>query len=102
MRRLTTPRRWRRPSCITGTVIRPAEFAGHRYEFTIYGDGPSRHVNLTLKDVQVRDEKYNAPQYREYRGKRIPVVRHIPGIATVDKKRGALTYRASLFISPRR
>jgi hypothetical protein len=87
---------------ITGTVTQPAELAGHRYEFTIYGnDGPSRDVNLTLKDVQVRDEKYNSPQYREYRGRRIPVVRHIPGLATVDKERGAPTHRAWLNIAPR-
>lgn len=86
---------------ITGTVIQPAELAGHKYEFTIYGDGLSRHANLTLKDVQVRDEKYNAPQFREYRGRRIPVVRHIPGMATVEKERGALTHRAALFIVPR-
>ena len=87
---------------IAGSVIQPAELAGHRYEFTIYGnDGPSRDVNLTLKDVQVRDEKYNSPQYREYRGRRIPVVRHIPGMATVDKERGAPTHRARLNVAPR-
>lgn len=78
---------------ITGTVMEPAELAGHKYEFTIYGnDAPSWQVNLTLKDVQVRDEKYNAPQYREFRVRRITVVRHIPGMATVDMERGAPTH----------
>jgi hypothetical protein len=87
---------------ITGTAIQPAERAGERYELTIYGDdSPSRCVNLKLKDVQVRDEKYNSPQYREYRGRQLPVVRHIPGLSTVEKERGAPTHRAWLNVAPR-
>lgn len=72
---------------IGGHVTYPEKRAGERFEFTVHGDdSPAKELRATLKDVQVRDE-YNCPEYREFRGRQIPVVHPIPYLAFIDKNR---------------
>ena len=86
---------------INGQATYPEKRAGERFEFTVHGDdSPSRELRATLKDVQVRDE-YNCPEYREYRGRQIPVVHPIPPLAFIDKNRAQLKRTAWLNMEPR-
>jgi len=86
---------------ITGTAIYPEDRAGETFEFTIVGsDSPSHRLNLTLKDVQKRDQR-GAPEYRTYRGKQVPVYQTPKGIALLDKVRGKRRWAAWLFVLPR-
>jgi hypothetical protein len=86
---------------ITGTATHPEERAGERYELTVYGDdSPSRNVHLALRDVQVRND-YNSPQYRDYRGRRIPIVNPIPGFTILTRDRGDGTWMSSINLAPR-
>ncbi len=86
---------------ITGAATHPEERAGERYELMIYGDdSPTRNVHLKLRDVQVKND-YNSPQYREYRGRRIPVVNPIPGFTILNRDRGDGTWMSSINIAPR-
>lgn len=67
----------------------------------IYGDdSPTRNVHLKLRDVQVKNN-YNSPQYREYRGRRIPVVNPIPGFTILKRDRGDGTWLSSINIASR-
>jgi hypothetical protein len=85
---------------ISGISTYPEERAGDAYELTIYGaDAPSRRLNLTLKDVQARNE-HGSPQYREYRGKQIPIYNPPKGLGLLDKIRGEPRWTAWLL--PRR
>jgi len=86
---------------IIGTSIYPEERANARYEVTIYGDdAPSRGVYAKLKDAQVRGE-YGSPQYREYRGRQIPVYRPPSGFGLIEKLRGELAWTSWLNVAPR-
>ena len=86
---------------VSGTTTYPDERAGEGYELTIYGDdAPSQRHNLTLKDIQARD-KYNAPEYRTYRGKQIPVYHPPNGIGIIDKVRGKPVWSGFLFAQTR-
>lgn len=82
---------------IRGISTYPQGRAGDQYVLTIYGDdAPSRDIHLTLKDVQKREDKYGSPQYKEYRGKRIPVYEPPSGFGLIEKVRGEKQWTAWL------
>lgn len=73
---------------ITGVSTYPEERAGDSYELTIYGDdAPSRRLNATLKDVQVRDQ-YGSLEFRKYRDRQIPVYHPPEGMGLIEKVKG--------------
>lgn len=86
---------------ITGISTHPETRAGEAYELTVYGDDArSRRHNTTLKDAQTRDE-HESPQYREYRGRQIPVYNPPNGLGLLEKVRGEPRWIAWLFVAPR-
>lgn len=86
---------------IVGTSSYPEGRANERYEVTVYGDdAPSRSVFAKVKDAHARDE-YGAPQYRQYRGKRVPVYQPPMGFGLLNKVRGEQTWNAWLNLAPR-
>lgn len=86
---------------IVGTSTYPVKRANARYEVTINGDdSPSRGVYAKLKDAQVRGE-YGAPEYREYRGRSIPVYRPPSGFGLIEKVRAEPTWTAWVNLAPR-
>lgn len=83
---------------ITATSIYPEERANHTYELTLYAnDAPSRGLNLTLRDVQARD-KHGSPQYRQYRGKQIPIYAPPKGVGSLNKIKGEPRWTVALFV----
>jgi hypothetical protein len=86
---------------IAATCIYPEERVGDGYQLTIYGeDHPDSDVFWKLKDVQVIGE-HHAPQYREYRGKRVPVYAPPKGMGMLDKERGRPAWRGTIWAQPR-
>lgn len=86
---------------ICGHATYPEKRAGERFEFTVHGDdSPAKELRATLKDVQIRDE-FNCPEYREYRGRQIPVVHPIPSLAFIDKNRAEQKRTVWLNVEPR-
>jgi len=86
---------------IQGMATDPAERAGEGYELTVQAEAsPSRSVYWTLKDVHVRGE-YNSPQYREYRGQRLPVYDPPKGLGVIEKVRGEPRWTGWIFAQPR-
>lgn len=86
---------------ITGIATYPPQRADDIYELTIYGDdAPSRHHNLTLRDVQARDN-YGSPIQRLYRGRQIPVYNAPKGLGHIEKVRGELRWTGWLFVPTR-
>lgn len=86
---------------IAGISTYPEERAGAAYELAVYGDAaPSLRLSATLKDVQARDE-YGSPQYREYRGRQIPIYNPPNGTGLLNKVRGEPRWTAWLFVAPR-
>jgi hypothetical protein len=86
---------------IRGHATHPEKRAGERFEFAVHGDdSPSKELRATLRDFQVRDE-YNSAEYREYRGRQIPVVHPIPSLAFIDKNRAAQKRTVWLNVEPR-
>jgi hypothetical protein len=80
---------------ISGTATYPAERAGDRYDLTIHGDdAPSQDVHLTLKDAQKRHKKYGHPQYREYKGRQLPIYEPPSGFGLIEKIRGEKRWTA--------
>ncbi len=74
---------------VRGVSTYPPERASDQYEFTIYGDdAPSQDIHTTLKDVQKREGGYGLPQYREYRGRQIPIYEPPSGLGLIEKIRG--------------
>lgn len=83
---------------IAGVATWPEAHAGEMYELTIYGnDASSSRHSASLKDVQARD-KNGLPQYREFRGKRVPVLNPPNGIGYLEKVRGESRWTAALFV----
>jgi hypothetical protein len=73
---------------IAGISTYPQDRAGESYELTLHGDdAPSNRIAITLKDIQVRDE-YQAPKYRTYRGREVPLYQPPKGLGLLDKARG--------------
>ena len=86
---------------IAGTLSDPADRPGDRYEITLRGDdSPGTSVNATLQDAQVRGE-YGSPQYRQYRGREIPVYKPPSGLGLINKERGQPFWRGWVTIAPR-
>ncbi len=82
---------------IRGLSTYPQERAGDQYILTIYGDdAPSQDIHLTLKDAQKRDEEYGSPQYKEYRGRNIPIYQPPSGFGLIEKIRGERQWTAWL------
>lgn len=81
---------------IFGIVTYPEHRAGNEFELTVYGEGArTRRLNLKLKDIQARD-KNGVPQYRQYRGKQIPVYDPPSGMGMIEKVRGKQQWTAWL------
>jgi hypothetical protein len=79
----------------------PNTSAGETYNLTIYSDVNSESaIYWKLKDVQVVDE-HRVPQYRTYRGKRLPIYRPPNGIGTLEKQRGARHWNGTMWAQPR-
>jgi len=86
---------------IMGISTYPPDREGDAYELTIYGtESRSHRLNATLKDVHARDA-HGVPQYRQYRGRQIPVYVPPRGFGLVDKVRGEKRWTAWLFVTPR-
>ena len=86
---------------ISGLFTYPEDRAGDKFELTLRGDdAPSRRLHLQLKDIQARNE-YGSPQYRQYRGKQIPVFQPPNGLGLLDKVRGERRWTAYLFVNTR-
>ncbi len=86
---------------ITSKSTYPEKRAGDTYEFTIYSnDAPSADVSATLRDAQARDEN-RTPQYREYRGRHIPIYDPPKGFALLEKVRGEPRWTSWLPVSGR-
>lgn len=86
---------------ITGTAIWPEKRQGEIFELTIYGDdAPSSEVNLRLRDVHART-KSGAQQYRQYRGREVPVFDPPKGIGFLDKVRGEPRWQGWITAAPR-
>jgi hypothetical protein len=86
---------------ITAISTAPDDRAGNTYELTIYGDdSPRRRHHSILRDVQARDQ-YGSPQYRQYRGKQVPVFNPPRGLAVLNKIRGEPRWTAWLFVPVR-
>lgn len=86
---------------IAATCTYLDERAGDTFDLTIYGeDHPDSDVFWKLKDVQVIGE-YHAPQYREYRGERVPVYDPPKGMGTLDRERGRSHWRGAIWAQPR-
>jgi hypothetical protein len=87
---------------LKGVATYPERRAGEAYELTIYGeDSPSHAYNLALKDVQERDEEYNSPKYRDYRGKRVPIYVAPKGLGHLQKVRREKRWSGWLFTPTR-
>lgn len=84
---------------IAGTCISPPKRNGEKFELSVHSD-ESSFLRLTLKDIQERDE-HHSPIFREHRGKREPVYRQIPGIATIARRRETGAWHAWMGIDPR-
>lgn len=85
---------------VRGEATYPPERAGVSYELTINGeDGRYKRVNLTLGDIQSQN-KHGSPTYRQYRGRTIPVVDPVPGIALLDRNKQG-TWTAWINVLPR-
>lgn len=85
---------------VAGISTYPEERAGDTYEVTIYGDNlRSGDIHATLRDVQERDE-HGSPEYRQYRGRQIPIYNPPLGMGLIDKIRGEPRWTAWLRVSP--
>lgn len=83
---------------IKATSVYPEERANESYELSLYAnDSPSQRLNVTLRDIQVRD-KHGSPQYRPYRGKQVPIYSAPKGLGFLDKIRGESRWTAALFV----
>jgi hypothetical protein len=73
---------------VTGICTDPKECAGYLSTITIRVDeARASEKLLALKDMQVRDENH-MPVYRNYHGNTYPVYKELPGIATLNNRRG--------------
>lgn len=59
-------------------------------------DAPSESTARKLRDIQAIDE-HNAPQYRTYRGRHVPVNVPPPGLGIIDKVRGENAWQCYMF-----
>lgn len=86
---------------ITGASIYPEDRAGDSYEITIHSEtAESARINAKVKEVQARDE-YGAPQYRQYRGKSVPVYNPPEGVGHLNKIHGEKKFTGWVFAPPR-
>lgn len=83
------------------TCVHPEDRAGDTYELTVYGeDAPQSRVYWKLRDVQAVD-KHHSPQYREYRGKSVPVYVPPQGMGMLEKLRGEPRWHGAIWMQPR-
>lgn len=85
---------------LLGPSTYPPERAEETYQVQLYGDARRGRLDLTLKDVQARDE-YLAPAYRTYRGEQIPIYEGPPGLATLSRRRAEKIWDAWVPVAPR-
>lgn len=79
----------------------PEERAGDGYTLTIYTDtSPESSIYWKLRDVQAENE-HGVRQYREYRGKSIPVYVPPKGMGTLEKERGQPRWQGTVWAQPR-
>lgn len=82
---------------VTAEIINPSERAGHEFRLEMRGhDAPSESTSRKLRDIQAVDE-YNAPKYRTYRGRQIPVYVTPPSLGLIDKVRGEDAWQCYIF-----
>lgn len=85
---------------ISGTCTYPENRAGDDYQIIFYGDdAPSRELALTIKDIRYRD-KFEAPLYKTYHGRRYPVLVPPKGMGLLEKVRGEALWRGWLHTTP--
>jgi hypothetical protein len=86
---------------LAATYTYPEERAGDAFDLTIYGeDHPDSDVFWKLKDVQAIGD-HHAPQYREHRGKRVPVYAPPKGMGMLDKTPGKRHWHGAIWAQPR-
>lgn len=86
---------------INGVSTYPEGRAGERYEVTVRGEAiHAGDFSLTLRDVQKRGE-YGAPVYRSHRGEPLPIYQPPPGIALIERRRGAAIWDLWVPVAPR-
>lgn len=84
---------------VKGIAIYPDKRANESYELTFYtSDRSAQRLSITLKDIQNRDER-GSRQYRQYRGKQIPIYSTPEGLGLLDKVRGEPRWTAWLMVS---
>jgi hypothetical protein len=85
---------------VGGACTHPESRAGDRCTLTIYCDNsPQSDIYRKLKDVQLVDDHYSR-QYREYRGKRLPIYVPPRGMGTMDKSRGEAHWHGTIWAQP--
>lgn len=86
---------------VRGTVTHPQTRAGNEFAITMCGDdAPSSGVFTKAKDVQARSPT-GVAQYREYRGRQLPVTNRPRVSGLLEKRRGELMWTARLNLAPR-
>lgn len=86
---------------INGNCVSPPERAGDTYHLTVTGkELRAGDFSLTLDDFQARDED-GLRQYRSYRGQKTPVYVTPPGIARMQRRRGANVWDVWFWFDPR-
>ena len=85
---------------IKGIPTAPKSREGNAFELQILSEArPSSNLDLMLKDIHKRNE-YEAPEYRPYRGKQIPVYDPPNGVGLIDKVRGKDAWTSWIFVKP--
>lgn len=85
---------------IKGIVTAPEPREGNAFELQIHGEErTSSNLDLTLKEIQKRNE-YDAPEYRTYRGKEIPIYNPPNGLGLTEKVRGEPAWTSWIFVKP--
>lgn len=86
---------------IFATCHDPEDRAGDRYQLTVYTEtSPESSIYWKLRDVQAVNE-HHSPQYREYRGKSIPVYVPPKGMGMLEKERGEPVWHGAIWAQPR-
>jgi hypothetical protein len=86
---------------VSGISTDPPNRAHDSYEIELLGDASHSHrLNARLKDLQKRDEK-GVLQYRQYRGRQVPVFEQPRGLGLLEKVRGECAWRAFLLVTPK-
>lgn len=78
---------------LNGVALFPSGWSGDHFRITLRGGDLSQWLELTLKDVQKRDER-GSPVFRKRRGELVPEYEPPHGIALLEKERGERAWSA--------